>query len=145
MRRLSYVVPVFALLASCGLPQVSDLGHIEEEDGITMLHYDEDELRSFVVPEQVQEKQFDLRKIQPTTSFTRVGVRWDAKNAGGLTAVQVRVVGESEWRTVVIDDQQPAGETMLYAGHIDVPRGAALESRLKLVRTGAISPRFTEL
>ena len=142
----------FALLvlaAACAAPVVRDPGgHVEEEDGITRLHYDEPALAPYVVGEGEVERLFELERLSPSTAFDRIGVRWDARTNGGLTQVQVRVAGTEEWLAVHVDDEQPVGDgRTFYAGHVDVPPGAQLESRLRVVRgPGAtVSPVFTSV
>lgn len=137
------------VFAGCAAPEVRHVGpHVEEEDGITRLQYEEPDLAPFVVEENELEKSFDLKRLTPSTAFDRIGVRWDARTNGGMTQVQVRVAGTTEWLAVVVDDEQVTGDgRTFYAGHIDVPPGAELESRLRVVRgIGAPeSPRFTSL
>jgi hypothetical protein len=137
------------VFAGCAAPEVRHVGpHVEEEDGITRLQYEEPELAPFVVEGSDLEKSFDLVRMRPQTSFDRIGVRWDAHTNGGMTQVQVRVLGTSDWLAVVVDDEQTTGDgRTFYAGHVDVPAGAELESRVRVVKGAgaALSPRFTSL
>lgn len=150
MRKHHALGPVLLVaLAGCAAPEVRHIGpHLEEEDGITRLQYEEPDLAPFVAGSEASDAQFDLKRIKPATSFDRIGVRWDARTNGGLTQVQVRVAGTEEWLAVQVDDEQAAvdGRTF-FSGHVDVPSGAELESRVRVVKGAgsSVSPVFTQL
>ena len=104
-RAFALSLAISSLVASCGPPAVSDLGELHEEDGIAQLSYSSEALSTLVLADGLATGAFQLRDLAPSTSFTRVGVRWDADTAGGMTSVQVRVRGGDQWMTVVVDSQ----------------------------------------
>ncbi len=135
-------------LSGCDTDPRSDGIRVSRENGITALTYSTEALAGFVLPASEADRAFDLRDLTPDRPATRVGVRWDARTFGGLTAVQVRAEGDADWKTVQVDREEyvPELDTTLFGGHLDLPATGRVWSRVKMVRAeGSPSPVFTAL
>lgn len=119
---------------------------VHEEDGIRGIVFGADTLDAVTLPGDVTSAAVELPPFAASKAFDRVGVRWDSRDAGGATRVEVSVDGAEDWLPVHEDFAETVGESglTLHAGHLDVPAGSrSLRARVRLTRlTGdALSPR----
>lgn len=151
-RFTSVAVGAVLALSACASPEVQDLATMHEEDGIATLQYDPEALDALVLPDGVSADRFELGEFAFGRSFDRVGLRWDARSAGGSVAIEVQADGQGAWIPVTVTHEEfvpEAGRTFA-AGYAEVPAGTtALRGRLLLGRVpdalDAASPQLAGL